>query len=195
MTYEEIKKLIQSRTSLYPAQMQEGGKIPDEDIRKLLALANHAPNHKRTEPWRFIVFAGKQVKEFYEQMGNIYREITPKEEFEQGKVEKFRGKAESVSHVIAIAIKRDEQERLPADEEAYATACAVQNMYLGLKSLNIIGYWGTGEIAYTEQMKKFLGLGEKDHCMGFLQLGVPKDGLPDVSKTPKTPIDTKVEWR
>ena len=195
MNIEEVNELITSRQSLYPAQMEVGAKIPDEDIWKLLENANYAPSHKRTEPWRYIVFSGEALKKFFAEMGNIYKKITPTEEFKEEKLEKFRKKGETLSHVIAIGMKRDEKESLPVQEEEYAVACSVQNILLSMKSLNIIGYWGTGKIAFTDEMKAFLGLGEKDKCMGFLQLGVPKAGLPDIPKKQISGIEEKVTWR
>ena len=195
MNIEEVSQLIKSRQSLYPPQMQAGVKIPDEDIWRLLENANYAPSHKRTEPWRYVVFSGDALKDFFEEMGEIYKEITPQEEFDASKIDKFRAKGETLSHLIAICMKRDPQKRVPRQEEEYAVACSVQNILLSMKALNIIGYWGTGKIAFSKQMKAYLNLTEEDQCMGFLQLGVPKEGLPDIPKKQMSGIETKVEWK
>jgi nitroreductase len=37
--------------------MMNGKKIPDEQITSLFELADRAPTHGLTEPWRFIVYA------------------------------------------------------------------------------------------------------------------------------------------
>ncbi|MEQ8624598.1 MAG: nitroreductase [Vicingaceae bacterium] len=195
LSINEASQLIQQRQSLYPAQMQAGEKIPDADIWKLLENANYAPSHKRTEPWRYIVFSGDALHHFFEEMGKIYQQITPQEEVNASKIEKFKTKAAILSHLIAICMKRDEKEQVPIEEEEYSVAASVQNMLLSMKPLNIIGYWGTGKIAFSKEMKSYLNLGEKDKCMGFLQLGVPKEGLPEISKKQMSPIQDKVEWR
>lgn len=194
MEYEKVKNLITSRFSWYPAQMKENEKIPNESIKKLLELANYAPNHKRTEPWRFVVFSEEKVNDFYHKLANIYTESTPEESFDPKKVEKLNARASRVSHVVAIVMKRDEKERVPIQEEEYAVACAVQNILLGASSLNIIGYWGTGKIAFSEEMKSYLKLREEDKCMGFLQFGVPMDNLPTLEKKPMSPIEEKITW-
>jgi len=195
MNYQEVNELIKSRQSLYPAQMDANAKIPDEDIWKLLENANYAPSHKRTEPWRYIVFSGDSLIEFFEEMGRIYKQTTDPKEFQESKIKKFREKAKTLSHLIAICMKRDPEERIPKQEEEYAVACSVQNILLSMNSLNIIGYWGTGKIAFSEQMKKYLELGKNDSCMGFLQMGVPKVGLPEIPKKQMSGIETKVKWR
>ena len=55
-------------------------------------------------------------------------------------------------------------------------------------------YWGSGGPTYSAELKQFLGLGEKDKCLGFLYLGY----LADTKKRPvsrREPIADKVEWR
>ena len=195
INHELVTSIVKSRQSLYPAQMNQDLKIPDEDIWKLLENANYAPSHKRTEPWRYIVFSDTSLIDLFNEMIRIYKESTPEEDFDPRKVEKFQKKATILSHVIAICMKRDEAESIPVEEEEYAVACSVQNILLSMKTLNIIGYWGTGKIAFSEEMKNYLKLEEKDKCMGFIQLGVPKEGLPDIPKKQMSPIKDKVEWR
>lgn len=195
MKYHEIINIIKSRQSLYPAQMDATKTISKEDIWNLLEAANYAPSHKRTEPWRFIVFEGKAKEEFFLNLVNIYKEETKEVDFNATKVEKLSKRASEISHVIAIAMKRDEGERVPVQEEEYAVACSVQNILLSMKSLNIIGYWSSPKLVYSNQMKSFLGLSEQDKCMGFLQLGVPKNDLPEIPKKQMTGIEEKVSWR
>ncbi len=195
MNYKDVYQLITSRQSLYTAQMEKGAKIPDEDIWRLLENANYAPSHKRTEPWRFIVFTGDKLLEFFEEMGRIYKATTPTENFDEKKIEKYRNKAQTLSHLIAICMKRDPDKKIPKQEEEYSVACSVQNMLLSMKSLNIIGYWGTGAIAFSKEMHQYLELGEDDLCMGFLQLGIPKKDLPSIPKKQMSGIETKVLWK
>ena len=193
MEYHTVKELIQSRRSFYPAQMDEHKNIPDEDIWKLIELANYAPTHKLTEPWRFSVFGGEKVKDFYNMLIKVNSERYSVDEM-RPIAKKLQGKAEIVSHVIVLYMKRDPQERVPAHEEEYACACAMQNMLLGLKSLNIIGYWGTGKAATSDAMRMALKLGKEDKVIGFLQLGVPKTLPPEDTKRIPGDVKEKTEW-
>jgi len=193
MEYQEVKALIKGRRSLYPAQMDEKKRIPDEDIWKLLELANYAPNHKLTEPWRFKVFGGEKVKDFYELLIEVNSAWNSVDEM-KAKAKKLQSKAQIVSHVIVVYMKRDQQKRVPVQEEEYACACAMQNMLLGMESLNMIGYWGTGKAAYSDRLKKALGLEAEDKCIGFLQLGVPKILPSEESRRKPADVKEKVEW-
>lgn len=192
---QKIVQIIKARKSIFPPQMQKGKKLDDDHIKSLLEMANYAPSHKRTEPWRFIVFSGEQVKTFYDNMFSLYKLKNPLSASIEMKRKKWEMKAKSVSHVIAVCMKRDEKERIPKCEEEWAVACAIQNILLSASHFGAAGYWGTGDLAYTEEMKKYLGLGIDDSCMGFLQFGLIKDDLNLVEKKPLTPIEEKIIWK
>ncbi len=193
--YLAILEWIKSRQSLYPMQMEENAIIPDEKIWRLLETANYAPSHKRTEPWRFIVFSGAQKDTFIDKQKEILSELNETGIDISAKLKKLDLRKKQISHVVAICMKRDPKEAVPVCEEEYAVACSVQNMLLSTKSLNIIGYWSTGKTAFSPQMKSFLSLGKADKCMGFLILGVAKTGLPVIPKKQMSEITEKVIWR
>ena len=62
-TFESLQKTIQARRSSKPADMN-GQKIDNGIIHQLLELADWAPTHGRTEPWRFIVFEDLAKQQF-----------------------------------------------------------------------------------------------------------------------------------
>jgi nitroreductase len=47
---------------------------PRELVERVIAAAGWAPNHYHTEPWRFIVLAGKAREELGEVMASVLRE-------------------------------------------------------------------------------------------------------------------------
>lgn len=192
MHYQDILHLVKKRRSLYPQQMLENIEIEEEKIDQLLEVANHAPSHKRTEPWRFIVMKGNSLNEFIDMQKNILENQSSEAVNLSQKFLKLDKRKEQISHIIAICMARDEKERIPVCEEEYAVACSVQNMLLTCDSLGIIGYWSTGATAFTREMHSFLELNEKDKCLGYLMLGTPKEGLSLVEKSPLSTINEKV---
>lgn len=194
MNIDLISQWIKERKSLYPPQMISGAKIKDKAIWQLLENANYAPSHKRTEPWRYHVFSGESLLAFFDEMIRIYRIMTPPSEIKEEKIKKYRERPKILSHLIVICMKRDKNASIPIQEEEYAVACSVQNMLLSMNALNIIGYWSTGAIAFSEEMKQYLNLEGEDRCMGFLQLGVPQEDLPSFSKKKMSSIEAKVTW-
>lgn len=194
MEFLNVKNIIAKRQSLFAQQMEIGATIEQEKIWKLLELANYAPSHRRTQPWRFSVFEKEAKNDFFETLASIYESNTSKELFDEKKEQKILNKSKNVAVVIAICMKRCPKQSVPVFEEQWAVACAVQNILLGMKSLNIIGYWSTPKMAFSAEMKRYLNLEEQDQCMGFLQLGVPKEGLPEIPRLENGPIEEKVKW-
>ena len=62
-----------------------GSKIDNAVIRDLLELANWAPTHGRTEPWRFIVYEGDAKKTFCADHAELYKANTDPEKFTTAK--------------------------------------------------------------------------------------------------------------
>lgn len=192
---EAVSQWIKSRHSFYPMQMQEGAEIPNDHIWQILENGNYAPSHKRTEPWRYQVFSGAEKMELVEEMVRIFLRLNPNLKRKDARPQKLLKRKDQVSHIIAICMHRDPAESIPVFEEEYAVACSVQNILLSMKSLNIIGYWSTGALAFSPDMHAYLELEEKDKCLGFLLLGVPKPDLPDLPKVQMSSIQDKVWWR
>ncbi|MGB0524949.1 MAG: nitroreductase family protein [Flammeovirgaceae bacterium] len=187
---EELNHLIRHRRSVFPDQYS-GEVIDDEIINQLLENANWAPNHGRTEPWRFFVFKGESLKKLGELQAELYKELTPEESYQEVKFNKLLNNPQKASHVIAICMKRQQSQKIPEIEEIEATACAVQNIYLTATAYGIGGYWSSGGVTYKEQLKEYFGLGEKDKVLGFFYLGYPKETPPD---SKRGAIEEKVTW-
>ena len=54
-----LKHIIKSRKSTFPADYTQEP-IAQEIIDDLLSIANYAPNHKKTLPWRLKAFRGDE---------------------------------------------------------------------------------------------------------------------------------------
>ena len=187
---EQINELIKNRRSVFPRQYSE--KIIDKEvIDKILENANWAPSHGKTEPWRFFVFEGKAKQKLGEFQSNLYKNVTAPDLFLQAKFEKLKNAPMKASHIVAIGMKRQETEKIPEIEEIEAVACAVQNMHLTATAYGIGGYWASGGATYTDEMKTFLGLGEKDKVLGFFYLGYPNG---EIQEGKRGAVEDKVIW-
>ena len=187
---QELNQLIQSRRSTKP-RLYNGKQIPDQLIWQILENANWAPNHGLTQPWRFKVFTADGLEKLANFQADLYEQLTPKEKFSSEKYERMKTNLLKSSHVIIICMKRQISEKIIEIEEIEAVACSVQNMALTAAAYKICSFWGSGGITYTEELKKFLNLGEKDRCLGYLYLGY-SDTPTTISR--RTPIAEKVEW-
>jgi nitroreductase len=185
-----IKNIISTRRSTFPKHFT-GESIPDETITELLDLAHMAPNHKKTMPWRYFVFTKQSLSALLDFKKEIYIKNTPEDKVKKGKIQAFEDRKEQVSHIIGIAVHNNESLNLLSWEELAAVSCSVQNIYLSLNSYGIGGYWSTGNVTGSQEIRGYLDLAENEEFMGFLYLGVPDSKTTVVNREP---IAGRVKW-
>src|SRR5690349_6184534 len=127
---EAINLLIRNRRSVYQQQFS-GERVDDGIVKQLLENANWAPTHKLTEPWRFIVYAGEGIKKLASLQADVYKKVTTADgTFKEERYQNLLTKPSLSSHIIVVAMKRDEKRSVPEVEEIGAVFCAVENIYL-----------------------------------------------------------------
>lgn len=168
---EQINQLFRARRSVFPDQFDKDKHIPEDIIWQLLENANWAPNHKQTEPWRFVIFSGEGRKKFAAFQASRYKE-TAGEKFRQDKYDKLLNNPLLCSYIVAIVLKRSTTVDIPEMEEIAAVACAVENIYLSATVHGLGGYWSTGGVTYDPAARDFLNLQAGDRLLGFFYLGV-----------------------
>lgn len=188
----EVNRLIHTRRSVFPKEYT-GERAEDAVIQQMLENASWAPTHRLTEPWRFVVFCDQGLQTLAEFQATCYKEVTKANgTFQEDRYQALLTKPGRSSHIIAIGMKRDDKKSLPEIEEAGAVFCAVQNMYLTATAYGIGCYLSTGGITYFESAKEFFGLDKEDKLLGFLNVGVPKDGTG--AERRRKPVAEKVRW-
>mgnify|MGYP001159295164 FL=1 len=188
--FDVLSEIIKKRRTVKPSKMN-GKIIPDAQVMQLLELADWAPTHKHTEPWRFYVFEGTQARKFVSDHAELYRKSTDESNFNKDKYEKILGNGNNLSHLIVCVMKRDEQKRLPEIEEISAASAAVQNILLGATSLGIANFWSTGGMTHTELMKEYLGLDQEDKVIALVYLGYSENQY-EGKRT--IPLTEKIKW-
>lgn len=169
-----------------------GQVIPRETMSELLELANLAPNHGRTQPWKFFVYSGESLAEFGKMHGKLYWQHTDAEKRMEATVQKLENGAGNASHMIIAVMQRGVNPRIPVLEEIAAASAAVQNILLAATAAGIATFWSTGGMTHSQALKQQLGLTEDDLVLGLLYLGYS-----DEAPTPAVrniPISEKVKW-
>lgn len=190
--FETLQQVIRNRRSSKPAQMNSK-KIEDGEIQKLIELADWAPTHAHTEPWRFVIYAGEKVQEFCRDHAELYKSITPADKFNTATYEKLLHNGDKASHIIAVIMQRGNNPKITALEEISAVSAAVQNILLGAEALGIAALWSTGGLTYNPALKDYFELQEADQVIGLLYLGY----VDDINKQGRriVPLENKVNWK
>ena len=179
----EISELIKTRRTIYPEQFSDR-KVHKEQIELILNNAQWAPTHGNTQPWRFHVFADQGLQTLSTFLGESYLELTTKEDQNDAKLAKLIRRPLLSSVVIAVSMKRQPEEKILEQEEIEAVACSIQNMHLTCTAYGLGGFWSTPKLIYSEKMNVFLGLGQKDKCLGLFYIGYPSIEWPSAHRKP-----------
>jgi len=188
---EGLQRIISNRRTVKPDHYTDET-IPDEHITQILESANWAPTHGYTEPWRFTVFTGNSLPQLGKFLAELDQPDPEAAGFNAARFERLRQRPSKASHVIAIGMKRGDNPKVPEVEEICSVAMAVQNMWLTAHALGLGAYWSTGALAFTDEVRDFIGLESGDRSLGFFYLGKtesePKPGRR------LSPISDKVKW-
>jgi nitroreductase len=185
-----ISDIIRRRRSTKTAKMN-GRKIPDEIVKEILALADWAPTHGRTEPWRFVVFSGDSVKDFCREHAELYKLHTAADTFLPATYEKLFHNGDNASHLVIAIMQRGHLPKIPALEEIAATAAAIQNVLLAATAAGIASFWSSGGMTHKPALRNHLGLFENDLVMGMLYLGYTDE---EEEGKRNIPFEHKIKW-
>lgn len=188
--FNTLQQLVTHRRSIKPSNFN-GQKLKDEEVLQLIQLADFAPNHGNTEPWKFIVYAGNAVQEFCKQHAALYK-ASSGEQFMQSKYDKLATQGDKTSHIIIAVMERGALPKIPVWEEMAAASCAVQNILLGAESIGAAAFWSTGGMATSGELKSYLNLKDEDAVIGLLYLGYADNS--SFIKPRHKSIETKLKW-
>lgn len=188
MNFRELSQLIATRRSVFP-QVYNDTPISRETIEQILENANWAPNHRKTEPWRWRVIRGVGREKLSNYLGTYYTDHTPADKYSEIKYKKTIAKPLQSQAIIAICMHRDPAESVPEWEEIAAVSAAVQNMWLSCTALGIGSYWSSP--ASAADAHDFLELAENELCLGWFYMGY-YDPIP--LKGQRKPAAEKVTW-
>lgn len=154
--------------------------VPEELINQVLEAGTWAPNHFKTQPWRFFVLTGDGRKPLGETLAKIAAQKmdNPETEGNQQKLAKTKEKSLRAPVVIVAAVEPSDSPRVIVKEEYAAVNAAVQNMLLAAHALGLGAIWRTGEPCYHPEMRKLFKLSDKGEVLGFIYMGYPNMNPP-----------------
>lgn len=162
-----LSEIIKTRRSVFPAQYT-GGELKKEHLNIILESARWAPNHRKTQPWRYKVLQGEALDQLGEFLASRYEKT---DGFKKFKLKKLRENPSMASAIILIFMSRCEKESVPEWEEIAATSMSVQNMWLTSHNLGYGAYWSSPKPFAPMTDFNAIEVGERERFLGFFYLG------------------------
>ena len=184
-----ILDIIAERRSIFDFQPTL---VPQERIERVLGAAVWAPNHKLTEPWRFIVVglnAKRRLSRIYARIkqADVQIDIARDALHEIGR--KAEAKLMGKPAIIAVACSVSGDSMLDREDYA-ATCCAIQNVMLVAWEDGIGMQWSTTGLIEDLEALSVLGVdSEKEQIVGLLYTGFP-ERVPVSKRKPAAELTT-----
>jgi nitroreductase len=142
--------------------------VPRDTLDDLLELARWAPNHHRTNPWRFRVLGPKTLEKLKDAAGPA----------EAAKLDR--------APTLIVASAALSGDLVQDEEDICATAAAIYAVLLAAQARGLAGYWRTPSILRTKAGRLAVGLPDGERFLGLIHLGAPRS---DPSPRERAPLD------
>jgi nitroreductase len=134
--------------------------VPREQLEQLFELANWAPNHNLTVPWRFRVVGPAALERLKDAAGP------------EGAAKLDR----CPTLVVVSAVEDDDP--VQSEEDLHATAVAAYIVLLGAHARGLAGYWRSPGLLRDEAGRAAVGLPDGERFVGLLHIGQPRQERP-----------------
>ena len=139
--------------------------VPHDLVEQLCELAQWAPNHKRTWPWRFCL-----VTDGRERFGNAIADALAAQGEDADKVAKTRLKFLRTPALLVVGSAPGDS-ALRSLENRDAVSAGVQNILLGATSLGLASYWGSCPKGANDAVAALCGFPADTFVVAIIYLG------------------------
>ena len=171
----ETLSLLSKRRSTVAKLMGPPGPSGGE-LALILRIGARAPDHRRLEPWRFVVIRGEARQGFRLLLEDCHRRrssgSSPEELAES--FEKSTGALRApviVCVVSAVRTDSDVARKTPEWEQQLSAGAVCQNLLLAASASGYAAQWTTEWYAYEPLVLSALGLSGDERVAGFVYIG------------------------
>ena len=178
---EDFHSLLLSRRTVndFDPTLPDGWQT---SINRAIKAATFAPNHKRTEPWRFHLLGPQAIRRVCELNADL---VSAKKGPEAGqkKLDRWLKMPGWLVVTQVVDEKNGGSLNVPnslVKEDYAACCCAVQNLCLSLHADGLGTKWTTGPVNFDSRFGDAVGLPQNELVVGTIWFG-------QASKTPDVP--------
>ena len=174
---QDTVELLLKRRSAKPAFLAEPGPTR-EQLDTILTAAGRVPDHKKLEPWRFIVFEGEARAGF----GRILLKACLAEEKQApsaARLEMERTRLLRAPTVVAVISRVTPNPAAPEWEQILSCGAACFSLCLAANALGFGTSWITEWYSYSPAVRDGLKLAANERIAGFIYIGTATEQQPD----------------
>ena len=157
-----------------------------EQIQAAIHCAATAPDHKKLQPWRFIITEGAAREDFGQALATAAEAKAEREG--ESLSDKERQKMATLPLrapvIITVVTQMETHKKVPAFEQMLSAGAAVQNLILALKAQGFSTVWRTGLLCNEPAVKAYFNVGAEDYVTAFVYTGTSTCDTPT-----RKPID------
>ncbi len=158
-----------------------------EQLDGLLQIAARVPDHRKLEPWRFIIIEGDARAKLGEAIADIRRAEDPNASEADIKEDKLRFLRAPV--VVIVVSSPDHGHKTPVWEQELSAGAACMNLLLASRAAGWSGAWLSEWCAFSKGIDTILELSSAERVAGFIYIG---QSLPPVPERPRPNMALKV---
>lgn len=153
------------------------GPSPDQ-IDSIFSAAMAVPDHAGLNPYKFHQIQGDGLTK----LTNIYVDAIKALTNDEFKIAKANKMAFRAPLLIVVSTDYKQHPKVPKQEQLVTAGCAAHAIQMASTALGFGSMWRTGDVAYSNIVKKGLGISTENDIVGFIYVGSKSKELPNKTR-------------
>jgi nitroreductase len=181
----EALDLLRNRRSILARYL--GQPAPDtRTLRDILNIALRVPDHRKLEPWRFIVIQGQARERLGEKLAEIRKAAG---ETNPALLAMEKQRFSRAPLVVTLVFSPTDDGKTPEFEQLLSAGAVGQNLHLATAAHGYASQWLTDWPAYDPQVAAELGLAAHERIAGFFHIGTATQSP---KERPRPDLESKI---
>ncbi len=155
-----------NRRSVLVKNLQEPGPSTTE-LETILTIATRVPDHRKLEPWRFLVLQGEARRQY----GELLAEVKARKETMMGIQVEIEKDCFMRAPLVIAVIASPVEHKTPKEEQLLSAGAVCQHINIAAGALGYASQWITGWSCLDETACQAIGLSEDEFIAGYLYIG------------------------
>ena len=164
--YEQLIQLLKTRRSVLSKNITAPGPNKQQ-LNTLLEIATRVPDHRKLEPWRFIIVEGDnriKLGEKFCKIKSVQCDLTPEQ------ITAEQNRYNNAPTVIVVVFSPVEH-KTPVFEQLLSCGAVCQHINLASTALGFSSQWVTNWCSFNKTAQNELGLKAHESIAGFFHIG------------------------